>query len=303
MGISVNGGEYSSFIALPVEVIDKYLSVASGVYIKVLLAIIRHNSIDIKKIAQWISVPKEDVLEAVGYWKSVGVLSNSDSPKAENKHHDTAVTLNDISSERVSEQIDNNHQVKFLLCTAEALYGRPLTSTEQKGLVYINEVIGLSADVIIMAVEYCVSIGKSHFNYIQKLCAAWADDEVNTLERAEKEIKRLTENRGREGQVRIAFGIEERALTATNRNYIANWFNDGFDIDMIKLAYERTVDRIGKLSFPYINKILLSWKEKGIFTESDLNTKEVSLKVDKKSKSTATYDIKKFEELGLKVPK
>lgn len=35
---------------------------------------------------------------------------------------------------------------------------------------------------------------------------------------------------------------------------------------MIRLAYERTVEKIGKLSFPYIDSILSSWYKKGIKT-------------------------------------
>mgnify|MGYP002508289931 CR=1 FL=1 len=38
----------------------------------------------------------------------------------------------------------------------------------------------------------------------------------------------------------------------------------GYDISVIKLAYERTIDNIGKQSFPYTNKVLSAWHEKGI---------------------------------------
>lgn len=301
VGILVNGGDFSSFIALPVEIVDKYIATASGVYIKVLLAVIRNNNIDTKKLSDLLSIPQSDVSEAIGYWKSVNILT--EDVKSEKKACATAVTPNDISAERVSEQMQVNPQIKFLLCTAECLYARPLTSTEQKGLVYINEVMGLPADVIIMAVEYCISIGKTHFNYIQKLCAGWADDEINTHTRAEDAIKKLNEYRSREGQVRVAFGIEERAMTANNKKYINGWFDDGFGIDMIKIAYERTVDNIGKLSFPYINRILQSWKENGILHPDDLNTKEPSRSKPKTSKITTSYDLEEFEKMGFRVPK
>ena len=315
MAIQLNGGSCSSFIAVPADVIDKHLASASGIYIKVLLAVIRLNAIDCKKLSKLLAVPESDVTEAVGYWKASGVLGeNSDSqglskaspaPEKTSKRRaqPIAITPEDISAATVAEQSEHDPQIKFLLCTAECLYGRPLTSTEQKGLVYIHEYMGLPADVIIMAVEYCISIDKPHFNYIQKMCAQWADDEINTHTRAEAAIKQLSAYKSREGLVRNAFGIQERALTAANKKYINQWFDDGFDIEMIKIAYERTVDRIDKVSFPYINKILQSWKENGIFTPDDLETKETSRAYQKGQKSDASYNLDEFERLGFHVPK
>ena len=317
MGVQLNGGSCSSFIAVPTDVIDKHLTSASGIYIKVLLAVIRLNVIDSKKISKLLAIPESDVTEAVGYWKANGVLgeesTSQELPKAatapvpekvpKRRTQPIAMTPEDISAAAVAEQSEHDPQIKFLLCTAECLYGRPLTSAEQKGLVYIHEYMGLPADVIIMAVEYCISIEKSHFNYIQKMCAQWADDEINTHARAEAAIKQLSAYKSREGLVRTAFGIQERALTAANKKYINQWFDDGFDIEMIKIAYERTVDRINKVSFPYINKILQSWKENGIFTPADLNTKETPRAYQKGQKPDASYDLDEFERLGFHVPK
>lgn len=318
MGIQLNGGCCSSFIAVPADVVDKHLASASGIYIKVLLAVIRLNGIDSKKLSKLLSIPESDVTEAIGYWKANGVLGEdsaqpalseasaepSAAPKAaKRKTQPIAMTPEDISAATVAEQSEHDPQIKFLLCTAECMYGRPLTAAEQKGLVYIHEYMGLPADVIIMAVEYCISIEKPHFNYIQKMCAQWADDEINTHTRAEAAIKQLSSYKSREGQVRSAFGIQERALTAASRKYINQWFDDGFDIEMIKVAYERTVDRINKVSFPYINKILQSWKENGIFTPADLNTKETPRTYQKGQKPDASYDLDEFERLGFHVPK
>lgn len=316
MEIQLNGGKYASFIAVPTDVIDKHLSSASGIYIKVLLAVIRHNTIDGKKLAGLLSIPESDVIEAIGYWRSSKVLATEDerpSQKEEpaldkplkRKTQPIALIPEDISAAAVVKQSEHDPQIKFLLCTAECLYNRPLTAGEQKGLVYIHEYMGLPADVIIMAVEYCISIDKPHFNYIQKMCAQWADDEINTHTRAEAAIKQLSARKGREGQVQALFGIQDRALTAANKKYINQWFDDGFTIEMLKIAYERTVDRINKVSFPYINKILQSWKEKDIRTPEDLETKESPRPYQKQKaqKTSASYDLDEFERLGFHIPK
>ena len=42
------------------------------------------------------------------------------------------------------------------------------------------------------------------------------------------------------------------------------WYQDyGFNIEIIRMAYERAVDQIGQASFPYIGKILQNWHKMG----------------------------------------
>ena len=61
-----------------------------------------------------------------------------------------------------------------------------------------------------------------------------------------------------------AFGIKNRGLTTANRKYIMQWYQDyGFNIEIIRMAYERAVDQIGQASFPYIGKILQNWHKMG----------------------------------------
>ncbi|MEG2597586.1 MAG: DnaD domain protein [Oscillospiraceae bacterium] len=312
MEIQLNGGKCSSFIAVPTEVIDGHLSKVSGIYIKVLLAVIRENEVNLKKLSSTLSIPESDVSEAINYWISNEILTAETriEPVKETKARKTiseVISVSDMTAEAVLEQAEKDSQVKFLLCTAESLYGRPLTSTEQKGLVYIYQYMGLPADVVIMVVEYCISTNRPHFNYIQKMCAQWADDEINTHSRAEEAIKKLDSGKTHEGQVRAVFGIQDRALTPANKKYISQWFDEyGFDIEMIKIAYERTVDRIEKLSFPYINKILMSWRESGIRTADDLATKEKPRSgqyTTSGKKSTASYNLEEFDRLGFQIPK
>ena len=72
---------------------------------------------------------------------------------------------------------------------------------------------------------------------------------------------------------------------------------------MIKIAYDRTVDGIGKLSFPYVNTILKSWYDNHIKTAEDIQEKE-SPNRDKKAKrySGSSYDLQEFDRLGYNIP-
>lgn len=81
MELQLNMGGLSSFLAVPTDVVDKYLSVASGIYIKVLLAVLRANRVDTAQIAHKLSIPESDVQEAVRFWIQNGIFTESAAAK------------------------------------------------------------------------------------------------------------------------------------------------------------------------------------------------------------------------------
>ena len=98
---------------------------------------------------------------------------------------------------------------------------------------------------------------------VSRLLTDMMSENIYTYEQAEEYLTRRQRQDSAQGQVKTAFGIHDRQLTRRECKYIDTWFLDyRFDISMVKLAYERTVDQIGKVSFAYINKILTSWHEK-----------------------------------------
>ena len=48
------------------------------------------------------------------------------------------------------------------------------------------------------------------------------------------------------------------------KEIIAGWAEMDISEELIDEAYEKTLNATGKLSFPYMDSILRSWKEKGI---------------------------------------
>ncbi|MCI8599988.1 MAG: DnaD domain protein [Oscillospiraceae bacterium] len=303
-----------AYVVVPAEIIDQHLASASGAYVKVLLAVLRKNSLDPKALTALVGQPESDVREALSYWVNAGALpapKNTEIPalpaQAAKQAQPTKQALPvRLTPAQVADRVEKNEQLRFILNTSEGIYGRPLTDTERRGLVYFYEELELPADVIVMAVDFCITNGKLHFNYLQKLCAGWAEQEINTHALAEEYIKNQTQRWTNEALVQKAFGIENRGLTADNRRCISTWFYTyGFNIEMITLAYERTVDKIGKVSFPYINKILQSWHENHITTPEEVLERDQPPKAAFKNPGNgrgASYDVADFEHQGFTLP-
>ena len=305
-------GRFSSFLAVPIEVVDKHLASASGLYVKVLLAVLRADRADTAEIAAKLSVPESEVTEAVGYWIRSGIFRQEEpasKPARPHQQPEVVFSAQSLTPAEIQQRVDQNQDIRFLFSMAESIFGNLLTSTQQRGLLYIHETLGLPVDVIVMALQYCVSIGKKNFAYIQKLCAAWADQDINTHARAEEYIRLQTQRHSREQQVCERFGIRGRNLSAQQSKMVQSWFDDfGYDIEMIGEACERTLNAINQLSFPYINTILKSWYEKGIRTPQEIALKDARPggdlpKTSGQKRRTASYDLDEFDRRGFNIPK
>lgn len=309
MDIRLNLGEWSRVFSVPVSVVDKHLRSVNETYLKVLLVVLRQggDQISDESIAEMLSVPKDTVMEAVHYWNNAGIFSNN-SEGGLKISHITKLTSEPayLSAKEISNLILTNPEVKFLFDKLELLYGRPVTSTEQKNYTYLYESAGLPADVLIMIAEYCLSIDHGSILYIKKVALNWAEEGINTHEKAVERILAMSKNNRTEQKVKSCFGIDNRSLSSKEKGYVKTWTEQyQYDIDMIELAYNRTIDRIGKLSFAYVDTILKSWYENQLRTAKEVEDKDMPA-VPKKSKKQSgkqpSYDLEKFEQLGYDIP-
>ncbi|MBR6789497.1 MAG: DnaD domain protein [Oscillospiraceae bacterium] len=305
--------KFPAYVVLPADLVDRHLASASGVYVKVLLAVLRRQTVDPAPIAAWLSLPESDVREAVGYWISCGVLEQQDVPAGQTAapERKPAPKKTRLTAEEVGEHVAASSELQFILATSEGIYGRPLTDTERRGLVYFYEELALPADVIVMAVDFCISNGRKQFNYLQKLCVGWSEQGVTTHALAEEYILKQNQRISGEKAVMEAFGIRNRGLTTEEKQFVSRWLlSMGFTLEMIRLAYDRAVDKIGRLSFPYINKILENWQEKGIRAPEDIDELDqppVQSAAPRKNTPgsaprTTSYDGEAFDALGLELP-
>lgn len=308
----VTGNKLPSFVAVPSEIIDEHLGKTSGIYIKVILYILRANAVDPPRIAKALSVPASEVEEAVHYWCGCGILSETEvnaqlqAAKKQREEHKKAALPDKPETVSVQEfaQSAQREEVRFLLTTAEQILGRPLSSTEQQGYVFFLEEYDLPADVIVMAIEFCAMHGRANYKYVSKMLAGWHEEGINTHPLAEEYIRVRTERMSHEAEIMEAFGIQNRGLTTSNRKYIMQWYDDyGFNIEMIRMAYERAVDQIGQASFPYIGKILQNWHDMGLKTPQDVIEKDLPKRKNTKAGGNdRSYDIDEFDRQGFELP-
>ena len=169
---------------------------------------------------------------------------------------------------------DRSSTFPALADEVERRLGKKLSAADLKNLYTLYDHLALPAEVILMLVGWCIQEmerkygpGRRPFlSQIRREGFAWARQGIDTMERAEEHIARLTRLRSREGEVLRLLDIPPRPLVERERTYIAAWDDMGFDDEALRMAYERTVLKKQSMDWGYMNGILRRWHEKGLHT-------------------------------------
>lgn len=312
MKYSLNAGEWNSVFAVPSSVVDKFLKLASGNSLKLLLFLLRHGGEEFseERLSAELGFKERGELEdAALFWIQRGIIrfdNGADSglvSAAENR--DTAVTVSktpadkpkprpvvkpvSVSSGEVADRIASDKELEMLFAEAERLYAHPLRQRENQLVISLVDHYGLPVGVALMLLNYCFGVGKNSPSYIQTVAADWSEEEINTIELANARILSLEKQNSVEDRLREAMEMTTK-LSVKMRRYIKTWTDWGFGEEMIMLAYERTIDQIKEWKPEYANKILESWKSEGIDTpaavEQATQQRKQTVKAGMNSKSS-----------------
>ena len=155
--------------------------------------------------------------------------------------------------------------------------GRALSSEELKILLGMREYLGLPVEVLNVLIHYCVDRGRSRgagrmpsMRMIEKEAYRWADLQIDTLEKAAAYIQSETAKHSRLGELCGLLGITGRRLTPAEERYLQSWSDMGFANDAVSLAYEKTCENTGGLTWKYMNSILERWNSQGLYTADQI---------------------------------
>lgn len=216
-----------------------------------------------------------------------------------NKNKDNFFEFNPIAPrltiKEAMDRIQNDENFKFLIDEIPQILKRNLTQTDIVVIVSFLDWTGMDIDLALMLVNYCVSINKTSAKAIEKEAYKWANQGIDTHEKAEAFIK---ENLNlAKIQQEVIYAFHKQYLTVREKTFVKKWVVDfKYNINMLKLAYEIALTRKGEKDFSYINGILLSWYKKGIKTPEEINDENRVKDLKNFSKKNKNYGIFKIED-------
>ena len=295
MDYFVNPSCFSSAFAVPVDLCDKYLKLAKGEHIKVLLYMLRNNTLSLSEdvIAEALALSVYDVKEALLFWADAGILMSN---TAKNNVKDDKKAYQKIikpSRDDILLRSQEDPKIKWLLNQSQLVFGRSLKQNETQTLVWLYDDLGLDIDILFLILNHAKSVDKLKISFVQSLAVEWLEKGIDTVEAADEELRAMATKNLAWSMVRSAFGLGLRKPTKKESELACLWVNEWqMSKEMLEAAYDVCVDATSGVSFSYINKVLENWHKSGFKTVLDIKKEE---KPDKKH--GGAYDLDLFEKM------
>jgi len=255
----------SDSISMSRGVVDRLIAGRNGGVTLAYLCLLQAGEVlPPEKLGARLGVPEQEASHMLSALAEMGLLV-----PAEQKREFTGEELT---------QAMRREDFKFLCNQVENLIGEPMTPQDLQRLLYMNESLGLPAEVLLQMFQYFKSETRRVYGpgrrltmgRAEKLAADWKARGIMTLEAAEDHIRRRESYREQEGTIKRILEIYDRRLTAGEQKYVSSWIDMGFGTDAIRICYERTLDRIHAINFKYMDSIFISWHKKGLHTPEEI---------------------------------
>lgn len=313
--LRVNYGQ--GVIVLP-EAVMSVVSSAKKSDIIVLMALLSDTDADTASIAEKCSVSAEAVERAIAFWRGAGIILCEEEKKAEpsaevkedkpktkekgGKREDLG-TLPSYSSGEIVDMVENDREIALMIDECERALGKIFRVGETAKIIALRDYLGFSPDYITTLCTYCAKIGKNSVRYLETTAIALYDDGITDKESLEEHLRLAQAKHELETQIRSLFGMNmSRALTTREKKFIDAWTQTfGYGLEVIKLAYEITIDKINEPSLNYANAILESWNSKGLKTEEEVRA-QIAAEAEAKGEPAAgkSFDSTDFFEAALR---
>ena len=269
----------------------------------------------IPAVAEALSLEKRDVRASLAFWRGTGVVTEQgegDSADAK-KGRDTKALpkavgqkkpvpdrgLPTYSSEELADIAGDDGNFAALVGACQQTFGKIFNTAEVGIIAGLTDFLGLEGDYILLLLSHCVRMEKKSLRYAEKTALSLYDDGVTDATALEERLQRIEAMASATGKIRAMFGMSSRAFTTKEKAMIEKWICVmKYDTDILKLAYDSTVDAIGKPSLSYANTILERWYAEGYKTAQEITRAMEDYR--RKKMGTSSFDADDFFNAALK---
>ncbi len=213
-----------------------------------------------------------------------------DSSPGEGEGADNVVILRADSEahytgEELLRLLDEREDLRELLDECQFVSERMFSIAESCKVITLADVYHLSSDYILTVFQYCRSKGRCTVPFVYKTAVSLACRGIDNMSALEEYLREEEEFGAVERLYRKLRGEHDRMLTAREKNYIRAWSREGFGEPLLTMAYEASIDNTGRVSMPYMNKILARWKQAGITTAEQALEDAAAWRVEKNAEA------------------
>ncbi len=272
MALKLSKGRKKSLVKLPVSFFDRYLPTVNGDYLKIYLfglkLCVESQSMTDSEIAGTLGVLTADVKNAWHYWEQEGLVSLSEEGSVEFENPEEMVFAQEpkktkkpyeaVRFEDVFSTISKDEDFKETLRIVEASYPVLLTQDDVMMIFDIVKIKEIPLEHLMLTIAHCLKIRKKSMKYIYKVVTENYADGITDLEDLEQHFTRMEQTGKYLKKVAKILKITGREFVEKEKEFIRKWEEAKKSEEEIRLAYEKMIMAIGKLSFPYLDKIIMN---------------------------------------------
>ena len=204
--------------------------------------------------------------------------------------------LPNYSTAELNAILERHKTSAILIDECQNLLGKIFNPHEISSIVALQDYLDLEDEYILILVDHCARHGKKTIHYIKKRAFSLYNEGITSPSVLREHFKKLDSMYMIEGQIRSLFGMTGRELTAKEKKFINTWVCEfNYDFEVIKKAYEITVDATQKPTPAYANAILERWNSEGLRDISAIEAASSST-----DSTNGSFDTDDFFEAALK---
>lgn len=278
--------------------------------------------IEEEALAELLGLEQSVISASLKFWRGAGIIGGArasgrakktaDKPEEAAKksekeyaHRGGAVESADnmpmYRSAELAEILERRIVSAQFVDEAQRVAGRTFNSYDTSIIVGIVDRLGFDEEAVLAILAYVRRIGKKGVKYSEKVAMGFYDDGITRTADVVERINLIERSSEIIAKIKKLFGIGARELSRTEKSLFEKWTQKfGYDIDVIRFAYEITIDAIHEPVPKYTNSILEKWHSENLRTLDDIKRREEENRAKKNGADTAkSYDLDDFFEAAL----
>ncbi len=213
------------------------------------------------------------------------------------------------TTDEVANFLESRAETRPYLDECSRLMGRMLNAHEIGTLISLADYLCLDWDYILATVAHCARRqtargGHRSIRYVETAILDFYDEGIRDLASLQEKLRALELLAESEGRLRALFGMGSRALTPKEKKHFNTWLNEfHFDLDVIRLAYEVTVDAKGSPNMGYMNSVLANWNRDGLRTTEAVAEAQAAFRAEREKRngsSGGSFDTEDFFDAAVR---
>lgn len=233
-----------------------------------------------------------------------GIFVSEEKELPKEKRSDISVKADSpqYSRDEVADIVERSADLKKLIADIGNKLGKLLGQGEAMTVVSMYDYLRLDTDFILKLADFCVETDKKSLKYIERMAYSLFEADITDVRALDVYLEEQRRKYSLTEKIRSLFGIGQRAFTAKEKRQLEAWLDTyRFPYEIIRHAYEITVDRIKEPSIDYAGAILKKWHEAGFSTLEEVQSEAKKAPAPaKKTKAADSFDPDEFASRALK---